>query len=378
MKRTLFFVAGEHSGDQRAAALIRQLKVLDPSLAFAGLGGSLMAEAGCRLLFDLPSVAALGFTDVLRRYFTFRKIFYDALSSIEENEPSAIILVDFPGFNIRLAKKIRRRFPVIYYVSPQVWAWAPHRKHTIARSVSKMLTLFKFETETYKGTSLDVEWVGHPLVDQFMTRPDRRTVRKSLGLSEDKSLVGILPGSRENEICRILPVLLDAARLIKKTRPDTCFLISESPTINAEIFEDFRKRYQDLNLLSLREKNLEVLAASDFAMVCSGTATLEAMLSDIPFLVIYKTAYLTYLFARNLMHIPYIAMVNVLAHRMIVPEFIQHYAQAKPVACCVLKYLGNPEACQKMRHELQEAKKELGECGAAERTARAILKHLEN
>lgn len=377
MKQTLFFVAGEHSGDQRGAALIAALKKSNPSFSFVGLGGREMARAGCNIVFDLPSIAALGFTDVLKKYGKFRSVFTEALKQIESVKPAAVILIDFPGFNIRLAKKIKKRFPVIYYVSPQVWAWAPFRKYTLAKHVHKMLTLFRFEEDVYKGTGLDVKWVGHPLVDQLHREGNVTEIRKRLGIPENKTVIGLLPGSRESEVSRMLPIMLNTAKIIFQKKPDSFFLLSRSNTVDAKIFENSLKAFAQLPVLRLDGQSEQMLSASDFSLICSGTATLEATVLKAPFLVIYKTAYLTYLFARNLMHIPYIGMANVLAKKMIVPEFVQHNAEPERIAEKALYYLNNPEAVRKMKKDLESVLPELGEGKAAERAAGAITDFLQ-
>lgn len=378
MNRTLFVVAGEASGDERGAALISHLKQMDPSLEIVGLGGNKMAGAGCQILFDLPSMATLGFTDVLKTYCSFRRVFYQTIRQIEDYKPAAVILIDFPGFNIRLAKKIHGRCPVIYYVSPQIWAWAPHRKHTIARHVDKMLALFKFEQEVYRGTSLDIEWVGHPLVDNLAHAPSKDEARKFLKLDSRSTVVGLLPGSREKEVCRILPIMLKAAQIIGKECPETTFVIGESENVDPELIGRLVREYTDLSIIVSKGPSERVFRAGDFALVCSGTATLEAALLGTPFLIVYKTAYLTYLFARNLMQIPYIGMVNVLAGRAIVPEFIQHDARAVPIAECALRYLRNPHARSEMTAAFSAVlEKELGQPGVSARTARAVIQFLE-
>ncbi|MBI4431508.1 MAG: lipid-A-disaccharide synthase [Candidatus Omnitrophica bacterium] len=377
MKQPFFLVAGEHSGDQRGADLITALRKLDPSISFTGLGGHLMEAAGCTIIFNLPSIAALGFTDVIRQYGKFQKVFSQALNAVDRLKPAAVILIDFPGFNIRLAKKIKKRFPVIYYVSPQIWAWAPFRKYTIARSVHKMLTLFKFEREAYRGTGLDVEWVGHPLIDQINRNLKASEIRARYGVSEKETVIGLLPGSREKEVTRVLPVMLDAGKIIAESRPKTVFFVSCSGTVKKPVFDKILADFSGLKIVRVNGGSQELLTAADFSLVCSGTATLEAAILQAPFLLIYKTAYLTYLFARNLMQIPFIGMANVLAKRMIIPEFIQHKARPEAIAQRALFYLNNPESIQKMKRDLKSVLGELGDGRAADRAAGAIFKFVQ-
>jgi len=224
-KKKIFLIAGEVSGDLHGAHLVRRLKQQTPELEFYGLGGKAMEAEGVELLFDLPSIAAVGLGDVLIRYFDFRKIFYQALDKVlKQDPPDVIILIDYPGFNLRFAKKIKKRIPIIYFISPQVWAWGRRRIKTIPRMIDKMLVILPFEVDVYKGTTLDCEFVGHPLVDKVKPSKDPQQIKTDLAI-KDGNIVALMPGSRELEVKRHLPVLLGAAQFVAKEIPNVTFLL---------------------------------------------------------------------------------------------------------------------------------------------------------
>lgn len=371
-KTKIFLIAGEASGDLHGSLLVQELRKLNPGLEFYGLGGKAMEREGVKIFFDLPSVAAIGLGDVLRQYFTFRKVFYDTLTRVlHETRPDLIILIDYPGFNIRFAKKINRRIPILYYISPQVWAWGRRRIKTIARCVHRMLVLLPFEVDVYKGSGLDCRFVGHPLVDLVKPSKEPALLRKEWAL-DGKRVVSLLPGSRPPEIRRIMPVLLEAANKLKARLPDLTFLLAEIPTVASEIYDGILTR-ATLPVTRVKNRMYDVLAASDFALVASGTATLETAISLKPFVIVYKTAWSTYFLGRRLIRIPYIGLVNVLAGKKIVPEFIQSDATAEAIADEVARLLSDKKAQESMIQALKQVRDSLGPGGAAERAAREVL-----
>jgi len=371
-KKKLFIVAGESSGDSRAAEFISEFKRIDPSYSYEGLGGKKMADEGVSILFDLPSVAIVGLSEVLKKYFFFRKIFYMALDRIKESRPDAVILVDYPGFNLRLAKQVKKLgIPVIYYVSPQVWAWANWRIKKIARIIDKMLVILPFEVEIYKDTDLSVEFVGHPLVGSFNPSDSPETIRKDLQVDGKKPLISILCGSRENEIKRVLPILIDTANHLLKEKPHAHFLISKAPHLKQSLY----KRYlQKTNIpYTLIERNIhDLIVAADFCWVTSGTATLETALGLTPYIITYKASWLTYILAKYLITIPYIGLANIIAGKKIIPEFLQYDAHPETIAHETKFILDNEDAQLKIIKELERVKEKLGEPGAAGRAAQTI------
>lgn len=372
--KTIFLIAGEESGDSRGAELIYALKKENPALQFEALGGPKMKAAGAKLFFDLTSLAVLGFGDVLRQYFKIRKIFYNTLRYIEELKPAAIILIDYPGFNVRFAKKINKKFPVFYYVSPQIWAWAGHRIHTIKRVVSHMLVLFQFEEKLYRDAGVPVTWVGHPLVHKFETLEFAKNLKQELNILENTPVVALLPGSRESEVKRILPVILESASLIQKQIPNVHFILSETSQVPRALYDSILDTFQKNNLVIKRVSNqmYDILKTSDTALVASGTATLETAMMEVPFLILYKTAWSTYEIGKRVITLPYIGMPNVIAGKKIIPEFIQHDAEPTKIANETFRLLQDTDYRNHIVKELKAVKAKLGPTGASERTAKTI------
>lgn len=368
-------IAGEASGDLHGAHLVAELRKLAPGTEFYGLGGKNMEREGVRLLYDLTSIAALGLGDVLRQYFKFRKIFYNALNAVfNDIKPDLILLIDYPGFNLRFAKKINKRIPVIYYISPQIWAWGGRRIKTIARVVSKMLVILPFEVDVYKGSGLPCEFVGHPLVEQVKPSKPEAELRREWALGDSK-IISILPGSRRSEVERILPVMIDAARILHKDLHGHSFILTESPTLPSELYDKILSGVT-LPLKRIRNRTHDAVSVSDAVMVASGTATLETALLLKPFVIVYKTAASTYFLGKRLIQIPYIGLINVLAGKKIVPEFIQHDATGENIAAGIKHLLTDETARKKMIEQILEVKMSLGEGGAAQRTAKAVLSFL--
>jgi len=377
-KSKLIFVSvGEPSGDARAAELIREAYKLDPNLKFFGLGGPLMKEAGVEIFADLTKIASVGLGDVLKNYFTYRKIFYAALEEVRKKKPDCLLLVDSPGFNVRFAKKIKKAFPVLYYVSPQLWAWGKRRVKTIERVVTKMLLLFEFEKDVYADTSLETEVVGHPLVEQVIPSGSYEALRKEWKLSPEKQVVALLPGSREKEIKRILPIMLEAAARMKAEMKDLDFILSQAPNLPEKTYKEILNRIP-LPIKLVLGRSYDVVEACDFALVTSGTATLETALLLKPFFILYKAGFITYHLAKRLIQIPHIGLVNVIAGKTIIPEFLQNEAKPETIAHEGLFLLREPEARKKLIDDLKKIKSKLGKPGASHRAAQALIRFLRS
>lgn len=379
MPKKLFLIAGEASGDLQGAELTRRLKQLEPALTLRGIGGPLMANEGIDLIHDLTKDAALGLGDVLRKYFLFRSVFSKALLEIRAFRPDAVILIDYPGFNLRLAKKLGKQFKIIYYISPQIWAWGKRRIHTIKRTVDLMIVLFRFEAELYQKAGVPTVWVGHPLIDLAQTSKSRSELRAEWlpKASPDAKIVTLLPGSRETEVKRILPEMLRVAKTVHARSTKVQFLLSESVNLPRALYEKIllnaRPTYP---IQSVRNRSYELLFAGDFAMVSSGTATLEATLASTPFVILYKTAWSTFFLGRRLIRIPYIGLVNVVSGRKVVPEFIQHEIRTETIAQETVYLLEHQDLREKMILDLKEVQNKLGAPNAAGRAAEAVLHFL--
>jgi len=362
--KRLFFVAGESSGDIHGAHLIRAVNEMEPDVQCEGLGGQHMAAAGMTLHFDLAGHAIMGFTEIVKSLGMIRRLFHDTAARLEASPPDALVLIDYPGFNLRLAREARRRgIPVIYYISPQIWAWKRGRIRTIAQLVRKMLVILPFEKELYEQAGVDCVYVGHPLLDHVPTVRIDGTLRDGL-------IIGVLPGSRQQEIQRLLPVMLEIARGIRQQYPEARFV---APCVNPEREAQIRAMAGAFPLEILVGKTYEVLDAARFCLVASGTATLEAALFGVPFVVLYKISRLSYWIARAVVRVDHIGLVNILAGKRIVPEFIQHEATVETVLPTALELLDDSPARRRMLDELARVRQSLGAGGASRRAAAEIL-----
>ena len=371
----IFIICGEPSGDLNAANLARAILHINPEIKISGVGGTLLRQTGAIIYRDIKDLSVIGLFDVLKklpRFFSLQKLI---LEKIKEEKPDAIILVDFSGFNLRLARKINKTLPVIYYVSPQVWASRPGRVKTIKEYTHKMIVLFKFEEEFYKKYGVDVDFIGHPLLDIVKPTAQENEFLRKFNLSESKTTIALLPGSRKQEIENILPIMLKTSALIHQKIKDTQFVIAKSPQVDFDIYSRIiSKAFIDLKIIEGR--TYDCLNIADFCLVASGTATLETAIMQRPFAVIYKMNLLNYLLYRPQVKVPYIGMVNIVIGKRIVPEFIQFGANPKKISEQVLEILQNPTRIGQMKHDLTQVKSLLGEKGASNRAAQIIIDFL--
>ena len=361
---SIFFVAGESSGDIHGANLIRALRAAEPGVVCGGLGGDRMAAAGMELRFDLAGKAIMGFTEVVRSLGMLRRLFRETVAHLERVRPACLVLIDYPGFNIRLAKRAKALgIPVVYYISPQVWAWKKGRIHTLARVVEKMLVILPFEEALYKGLGVDCTYVGHPLLDHIQAARIEGVYREGL-------VIGLLPGSREQEIRRILGVMLEVAEGIRARHPEARFVI---PCVDTEREQQIRELAGGVHVELAVGGTYEVLSAARFCLVASGTATVETALFGVPMAILYRVSPLSYWLARMLVDIEHIGLVNILAKREIVPEFIQHEAVAEKILPAALDLIDETPARTRTLSELAEVRRILGGPGASERAAAEVL-----
>jgi lipid-A-disaccharide synthase len=371
--KRLYFVAGEASGDEHGAALMRSLRDLAPDCELYGRGGPQMkAIAGDKFTDWIGDAAIVGLWEVLKHAGYFREQFARALNEIDAAKPDAVVLIDYPGFNLRLARALRKRSPqirIIYYISPQVWAWNRGRIRQMARYLDLMLCIFPFEAELYNLSGLRTIFVGHPMIETL--------ARRQTGEARNPNLIGLFPGSRFREVKKIFPVMLKAIAEIMAQRPSTRFEVAAASESLARDIQGLLVRSQ------LRHRARVVTGDSSgtmqraFAgMVASGTATLEAAYFRLPFVLVYKVSWPTYFAARLLMRTPFLGMPNVLAGREIVPEFLQHEARPKAIATSVLELVTNPGTREQMITEFDAVIAKLGETGASAKAAQAILSEL--
>lgn len=373
-KPRLYLVAGEVSGDRLAADLVRALKKRNPELEVFGVGGPMLRAAGQQQSFDLVRHAVVGLTDVLKNLPKFLMFFRQVKAEILRLKPDVVVLVDYPGFNLRLAKALHRDNPppaVLYYVSPQVWAWKAGRARVMERILERLLVIFPFEVEWFarEAPQLKVRWVGHPLADRWI-----RQGGKNRPVAPELPCIALLPGSRPKEIARHWPLLLETATWIaREQRPVSFVTLATGPEMRQQLEEEWaRHPTSGVNLDIVSGQSLTLLNRCTMAIVASGTATLECAMAGLPMLVIYKTSWFTYLLGRMVVKLPYLSMVNVLAGEKVVPEFLQAAATPERLTMAALQILRNPRGTETMTRRIQEVAEKLGGPGAAERAAEQV------
>ena len=373
MAKKLYLIAGEASGDARGAELMRALHARNPSVKFFGAGGREMRELAGGDFFDWAEEAVVGLWDVLKKYGYFKAQFDRMLADIARVQPAALVLIDYPGFNLRFAKKVRATLPaikIIYYISPQVWAWNRGRIPKMARFLDLMLCIFPFEKPLYEASGLRTIFVGHPMLDSLAA--------KATGAAREPELIGLFPGSREKEVRKLFPVMVAAALKIHHARASVHFEASAASPPLAELMhiELARQGCDDsFCVVKVREAH-SLMQRATAAMVCSGTATLEAAYFGLPLVVLYKVVWLTYAVGKRLVEVPHLGMPNVLAGREIAPEFIQDACEPSAIAAQLLRLIENPDARATQQRELAAVISGLGEGGAGTRAADAILAEL--
>lgn len=372
---TFMFIAGEDSGDQHAARVIRHMRELQPDAKFFGYGGRRMEAAGMELITNLAQeLPIIGMTQVLRNLPRIRQLLREAGNLLRDRKPDCLVLVDYPGFNLRTAKVARDLgIPVVYYISPQVWAWHKSRLQVIADNVSRMLVILPFEEDIYRTAGVPSVYVGHPLLDDETPITPAGEVRRRHGIPPDNRLIGLIPGSRNSEVTRHLPVLLESARLIFKKLPGVSFILPRASTIERAVLQKYLDRFPDLTVKIAEEDLKSVRAAMDFAICKSGTSTLELAILGVPMVIIYKVSGLTSLVARMVLKIPFIGLVNIVAGREVAPELLQEHARPNLIAQRVIQILQDPEALARMKEDLAEVNETLGGSGASRRAAEEVI-----
>jgi lipid-A-disaccharide synthase len=377
-EKRLFIVAGEVSGDTHAARLIRAMRTTMPDLRVEGLGGDNMREAGCEIRADLVSAAVMGFGQVVTNLRFFRRLLRENAERMRTHRPDALVLVDYPGFNLRLAAAAKAlNIPVVYYISPQIWAWRPRRIHKIARLVDKMIVILPFEEEIYRKANVDVTYVGHPLLDSISETELDVEFLDGIDATDATSIIGLLPGSRKQEILTLLPVLIDAARTLLKQMPDARFLIPCSSRENLKIVETIIGD-EDLPVKFFLGKIYEVAKAARCCIVASGTATLEVACFLTPSMVVYKIGHLTWLLGRRFLQVDHISLVNILAGKEVVPEILQYRMRPELLAETAAELCREGEKRRNMIEELEKVRESLGTPGASLRAAKVVCELLDN
>jgi lipid-A-disaccharide synthase len=363
---------GEPSGDLYAGALAAEILQASPSAVITGFGSDRLKAAGASLVGDFSGLSVTGLLEVARvlprTYATYRRLIDDA----ETTRPDVFVAIDFPDFNFRLAAAVRKRgVPVVYYISPQLWAWRRGRMRTMRRIADRVLVIFPFEEEIYRAAGVPVQWVGHPLLDVAKTPEPRTAFLARLRLDPDRPVVALLPGSRHNELHAILPDLVKAALLIRDRVPGVQWIVARAPHLDNEAFAPLKQLTGEVAMVE--HQTDDVLAAADLALVASGTVTVQAALHECPMVVVYKLSALTYRLGKPFVHVDTYAMANLVAGRRVVPELIQEDFTPERVAAEALRVLTDPVHAASVRRSLREVRGKLGEPGASRRAADAVL-----
>ena len=377
----IMIVAGEASGDKHGAALALALRQLYPQTEFEffGSGGDEMRGAGVETLVDAREVAIIGIPEIARAFGRLYRAYRKLINAARQRRPSTIVLIDWPDFNMRLARKLRREgFKIVYYVSPQVWAWRRYRLRALRRDVNHMLVILPFEEEFYRSAGIEVEYVGHPLAEAVRPSAGRDEFSRRHGLDAARPIIALLPGSREKEVHYHLPAMLDAAlRISELSNPQ--YVIPLATTIARRqveaIIEDANVR-REIEIAIVERDMYNALEHAEFAVVASGTATVEAALAGTPMVIVYRGSELNWRLIRPLIHLDTFGMVNLIAGRVIVPELIQREMTGERIAREVQAILSDPARLSRMRRDLEEVRERLraGGSSGASRAARAVMR----
>jgi lipid-A-disaccharide synthase len=364
---------GEPSGDLYASELAREIRALEPAATIAGFGGDRLRSAGAELLGDFSGLSVTGLLEVARVLPRTYQIYRRLVARARAQRPDVFVAVDFPDFNFVLARALRRLgIPVVYYISPQLWAWRPGRMKTMRRIADRVLVIFEFEERIYREAGVAVEWVGHPLLDVMPPARPRAEIFAELGLSADRPILALLPGSRRNEVQAILPDLVTSAALVRQRLPGVQVIAARAPHLGDDLFVPLQTLPGEA-AATVQQRTDDVLEVADVALAASGTVTVQAALHQCPMVVVYRLSPLTYRLGRPFVRVNTFAMANLVAGRTIVPELIQDDFVPSRVAAEALKVLTDPAAAREVRAALGDARARLGPPGASRRAAQSVI-----
>ena len=370
-------VAGEASGDLHGAHLMEAIKGIDPEVQFFGVGGEHLERKGMRRLYDAHSLSVVGITEALFKIRTVLKTLRGLKESLHRERPDLIILIDFPEFNLRLAKIAHQKgIPVLYYISPQVWAWRPGRVKLIAQRVKKMVVFFPFEVPLYESAGVDVEWVGHPLLDIVKPALSKEEALQRFGLDPQKRIIGLLPGSRIHEVERLLPPLLASAHLLHNEISGLQFVIPLAPGFTETTFSPWMRK-SSVPVKLIEDWTYDVMNISELLITASGTATLEGAILGKPMIIIYRVSLLSSWVGRALIRVNHIGLVNLVAGKEIAPELIQKDVNPERIAEEALRILRDSALRQRIVESMAGVRQSLGEPGAAQRAAHIVTSMLQ-
>ena len=373
----IMIIAGEASGDLHGSNLVREMLSLNQNLSFYGIGGERLREKGVKLVAHSADMAVVGLTEVFSKLGFILKVRRQLMKSLRESPPDLLILIDYPDFNMPLAKTAKKYgIKVFYYISPQVWAWRKKRKYNLEKTVDSMAVILPFEEEIYRDVDLDVRFVGHPLLDVMGQVYTKEESSKKCGLNPHATTVAMLPGSRKNEIRKLLPEMLRASVMLKDKIPDCQFILPLADTLTMNDLSHYIGQCP-LDIAVIERDTYDAIACADGAMVASGTATLETALLEVPMIIVYKISPLSYMLGRMCIGVDNIGLVNIIAGKTVAPEFIQGEVDAGKMAEEVFHILTDTARKTAIKTELKRVKEKLGEPGAAQRAAAMAVKLLQ-
>ena len=365
-------IAGEASGDIHGAKLVQALLDIYPKACFTGMGGARMQGAGVNTLFDIERMGTVGLVEIFSEFGHYFKVYRALRKEIASHKYTAVILIDYPTLNLRLARHSRKHdCPVYYFISPQVWAWRKGRITDIRKSVHKMFVVLPFEEKMYQEAGVDAEFLGHPFIDIVRPTRSREENLKQFSLDPNKKIVGLLPGSRMNEINSLLDEILGAVKKIKNEMGQCQFLLPVAESIDPDFIHK-KLGPNPLDIKIIKGETYNVMNTCDALIIASGSATLEAGIIGCPMVIIYKLSPLTYWLALMLINTPFYGLVNIVAEEMVAPELIQGKANANNIASEILKILKNPEYCHEVRNRLSLVRKNLGKPGVMKAVAASM------
>jgi lipid-A-disaccharide synthase len=372
MNNKVMIIAGEASGDLHGSGLVRELLKLQPDLELFGVGGDKMQQQGVDLRYHINEMSVLGFVDVLKRFRFFKRVYHDLVALMKEKQPGLLILIDYPGLNLKLARAAKKQgIQVLYYIAPQVWAWGSNRIPKMVRLVDKMAVIIPFEEKLFRNAGIDAKFVGHPLLEVVASRHSKEEFFRINNLALDKKIIGLLPGSRVQEIKRLLPEMIVTAKRFVKKHPEFQVVIGRASSVPDELYRDLIGKNN--NILLLENSTYEVMKHSDLLIVASGTATLESALFETPLMIVYKVDPISYFIGKQLIRIESIGLVNVIAERKIVPEFIQNKFRWNYMLPQMEELIFDNEKRNQVIHKLKQIKQKLGEPGASRRAAEIAM-----
>jgi lipid-A-disaccharide synthase len=375
--KKILLVAGEVSGDLHGAHLVGAILEIDPEFEFFGVGGEGLEKRGMKLLHHAQSLSVVGISEAFRKLRTALKVLQELKETMEQERPDLVILIDCPEFNLRLARIARQKgIPVLYYISPQIWAWRRGRVKSIAKRVTKMVVLFRFEVPIYQAAGVDVEWVGHPLLDIVKPTLPREEALQRFGLDPGQKTIALLPGSRKEEVVRLLPPMLTSALLLRRAIPELQFVIPLAPGISESTLSPWM-RNASIPIKMIKGFAYDVMNLSELIITASGTATLEAAILGKPMVILYKVSSLSYWVGRALVRVNHIGLVNLVAGKEIARELLQEEVHPERIADEALRLLRDSVLYQRTIESLREVRQSLGEPGASHRAARIVLSLLQ-